>query len=165
MHYEDRITDELFDEEQDRLRAQRLDAEHLIARLSVTHDDIGATLDLALEIIGENLPGLYRRADDTIRRLVNQAIFAALYVRDEDITRAELAEPFAAVRCMWEQIRALDTRRVREMAGVSADPENAETPVPWGTEVSVASSISEKMVERTWRRANHSVVVSAALAM
>ncbi|HXN37743.1 MAG TPA: hypothetical protein VN892_06885 [Solirubrobacteraceae bacterium] len=58
--------------------------------------DIAATLDLSLEILCEDLPELYRRADDSIRRLINQAISNALFVCDETITDAELAEPFAA---------------------------------------------------------------------
>jgi hypothetical protein len=75
MHYEDRISSELFDDEQTRLRQRRQDAEALIARLNVDHDDVTATLDLALEILTEDLHELYQRADDTVRRLLNQALF------------------------------------------------------------------------------------------
>ena len=44
MHYEDRISGELFDDEQARIRERRKDAEELIARLSVRYEDIAATL-------------------------------------------------------------------------------------------------------------------------
>ena len=98
MHYEDRITGELFDDEQNRLRKQRQDAETLIARLNLGYQDAADTPDVALEILGEDLHDLYQRADDTIRRLLNQAIFKALYVCDETVTGAELTEPFAALR-------------------------------------------------------------------
>ena len=107
MHYEDRISGELFDAEQTRIRERRKDAEQLIARLSLRYDDIAATLDLALDILGEDLHELYHRADDQIRRLINQAIFNALFVCDETITDAELAEPFAALRALHDAIRGL----------------------------------------------------------
>lgn len=55
MHYEDRISAELFDDEQVRLRAQREDAEALTARLNLRYDDIVATFELALEILDEDL--------------------------------------------------------------------------------------------------------------
>lgn len=90
-----------------RIRERRQDAEALIGRLSVRYGDIAATLDLALEILNEDLHELYRRADDSIRRLINQAIFNALYVCDETITAAELAEPFAALRALHDAIRRL----------------------------------------------------------
>src|ERR1700677_2675383 len=67
MHYQERISGELFDDEQTRIRERRKDAEELIARLSVRHEDIAATLQLTLEILGEDLHELYGRADDTIR--------------------------------------------------------------------------------------------------
>jgi site-specific DNA recombinase len=49
MHYEDRISGELFDDEQKRLKAERQAAEALIGRLSAGHQDIADTLDLALD--------------------------------------------------------------------------------------------------------------------
>jgi site-specific DNA recombinase len=98
MHYEDRISSELFDDEQVSLRQRRQNAETLIERLGVGYQDVAETLDLALEIISEDLHGIYLRADDPIRRLINQAIFKALYLSDEEITRAELAEPFIQLR-------------------------------------------------------------------
>jgi len=107
MHYEERISGELFDSEQARIRERRHDAEALIARLSVRHEDITATLDLALEILGEDLHALYSRADDQVRRLINQAIYNALFICDETITEAELAEPFAALRDLHNAIRGL----------------------------------------------------------
>ena len=107
MHYQERISGELFDDEQANLRRERHDTEALIARLNLNYGDIEDTLDLALEIIGDDLHDLYQRADDTIRRLLNQAIFKALYVCDETIADAELAEPFAALRALHAAIRRL----------------------------------------------------------
>ncbi len=107
MHYEDRITDELFDDEQIRLRHRRQDAETLIDRLNLSFEDINETLDLALEILDEDLHDLYLRADDGIRRLINQAIFNALFVCDETITKADLAGPFAELRTFHNTLRGI----------------------------------------------------------
>ncbi len=132
MHYEERISGELFDAEQDRIRERRQDAEALIARLSISYDDITATLDVALEVLAEDLHDLYKRGDDVIRRLINQAIFNALFVCDETITDAELAEPFAALRALHDAIRR---------------PQDAKGPRPArGQEPFRVGSISEHLV-------------------
>jgi site-specific DNA recombinase len=152
MHYEDRISGELFDEEQARIRERRKDAEALIARLSVRHEDIAATLDLALEILCDDLHQLYRRADDSIRRLINQAIFKALYVCDEIITNAELAEPFAALRTLYDAIRALPSSarsQTERCQRCLRCPAKAEGPDPyWGREPFRVGSISKHLVRR-----------------
>ena len=152
MHYEDRISGELFDEEQARIRERRKDAEGLIARLSVRHDDIAATLDLALEILCDDLHELYRRADDNIRRLINQAIFKALYVCDETITEAELAEPFAALRALYDAIRHLPSNarsQTERCQGRQRCPAKAEGPDPYsGREPFRVGSISKHLVRR-----------------
>jgi site-specific DNA recombinase len=134
MHYEERISGELFDAEQDRIRERRQDAEALIARLSISYDDITATLDVALEILAEDLHDIYKRGDDTIRRLINQAIFNALFVCDETITDAELAEPFAALRALHDAIRRLPSGAVpqaeRRQRRRQRCPEDAKGPRP-----------------------------------
>jgi site-specific DNA recombinase len=134
MHYEDRISGELFDDEQARLQRERQDAEGLIARLNLRYDDIAATLDLALEILEEDLQALYLRADDTIRRLINQAIFNALFVCDETIAAAELAGPFAELRALHNAIRATSgSTPIPAPVEIAAttDAQYAEAPVPW----------------------------------
>jgi site-specific DNA recombinase len=150
MHYEERISGELFDEEQARIRERRKDAEELIARLSVRYEDIAATLELALEILGEDLHEMYRRADDQIRRLINQAIFKALFVCDETISEAEFTEPFAALRALHAAIRGLpasavplaERRRRRQRC-----PDNAKGPDPCrDRDLFRVGSISEALV-------------------
>ena len=150
MHYEDRITGELFDDEQNRLRQRRQDAETLIARLNLGYQDIAATLDLALEILGEDLYDLYQRADDTIRRLLNQAIFNALYVCDETITATELTGPFAALCDLRDAIHQLPSTTPYPAPAVIAStlPQDAKAPVPSGErELLDVGSISEVLVE------------------
>ena len=150
MHYEDRISAELFDDEQVRLRAQREDAEALTARLNLRYDDIVATFELALEILDEDLQDLYLRADDTIRGLINQAIFNAPFVCDETIVAAELAGPFAELHALHSAIRGIATTPIP--AAVEIVPTTAarhgEAPVPWLEREPLAiGSISEVMVE------------------
>jgi site-specific DNA recombinase len=148
MHYQERISGELFDEEQTRNR--RTDAEQLIARLSVRHEDITTTLDLALEIIGEDLQTLYQRAENSIRRLINQAIFNALYICDEEITDAELAEPFTALRSLQQTIHALPgsgTNQPERSRQRQRFPAKTESPDPHrGRDQFRAGSISEHLV-------------------
>jgi site-specific DNA recombinase len=151
MHYQERISGELFDDEQARIRSRRQDAEGVIARLSISYDDVTATLDLALEILGEDLHDLYRRGDDTIRRLINQAIFNALFVCDETISQAQLAEPFAELRALHNAIRGIpDTAPAKPTlarAAASAPPDDTEGPDPCrGREPFRGGSISNVLV-------------------
>jgi hypothetical protein len=130
MHYEDRVSSEFFDDEQTRLRQRRQDAEALIARLNVNHDDVTATLDLALEIVGEDLHDLYQRADDTVRRLLNQALFKALYVCEETITAAELTGPFAALYDLHKTRSTLSPAAPRTPRRPSSPARCPRTPKP-----------------------------------
>jgi site-specific DNA recombinase len=149
MHYEGRITDELFDDEQTRLRAQRQDAETLIERLNIGYQDVAETLDLALEIIGEDVHDLYLRANDTIRRLLNQAIFKALCVSDEEVVGAELTEPFIQLHDLDTAIRGVvdATTDIAPSAVVGASGPKAKVPDPWRDREPLAvGSISNVMV-------------------
>jgi site-specific DNA recombinase len=151
MHYEDRISGELFDNEQASLRRECQDAEAVIARLNVSYEDVLATLELALEIINDDLHDLYLRANDTIRRLINQAIFKALYVCDETITATELSGPFAELRALRDAIHGVVSASPRpELVRVlgSPRPQDAKTPAPSGERGSLGNgSISDVMVE------------------
>ena len=151
MHYADRITGELFDDEQARLRLRRQDAEALIARLNLSYGDIAEALDYALEIVSEDLHDLYLRADDRIRRLINQAIFNALYICDETVTAAELAGPFAELRDFYNALRGIVNATPNPTPATlvaSTLPQDAKTPVPWRERGSLdVGSISNVMVE------------------
>lgn len=60
---------------------------------------------------------LYRRCNDQQRRLLNQAIFHALYIEDEKITDSELHEPFAELHAIQRQrTSAADTQHTNEKA-------------------------------------------------
>jgi site-specific DNA recombinase len=149
MHYEDRITGELFDDEQTRLRHRRQDTEGLITRLNLGYKDAADTLDLALEILNEDLYDLYQQADDDIRRLLNQAIFKALYICDETIVNVELTKPVAQLRALRNAVHGTsDPQPATAVASTAA--EYAKTPVPRQERGSLdIGSISEVMVEPT----------------
>jgi site-specific DNA recombinase len=148
MHYEDRISGELFDDEQTRLQQRRQDAEALIVRLNLSYQDIAETLDLALEIVGDDLHDLYLRAEDNTRRLINQAIFKALHVCDETITAVELAGPFAELRNLSDAIHDTTPHPLSAAIAAELGARNAKTPVPWGDREPLdVGSISNVMVE------------------
>ena len=92
-HYADRISDSLYDEEQQRIAREREAAEAIILRLSVQFDDIEETLDLALGLT-EDIQAAYLKASPTVRRLFNQAIFERIEVENEEVADVSLAEPF-----------------------------------------------------------------------
>jgi site-specific DNA recombinase len=92
-HYQDRISDTLYDEEQQRIAAEREAAETIIARLSVRFGDIEETLDLALDLT-DDIQAAYAKASPTVRRLFNQAIFEWIKISSEEISDVSLAEPF-----------------------------------------------------------------------
>ncbi len=92
-HYQDRISDTLYDEEQQRIAAEREAAEAIIARLSVRFDDIEETLDLALDLT-DDIQAAYAKASPTVRRLFNQAIFEWIKVSSEEVSEVSLTEPF-----------------------------------------------------------------------
>jgi site-specific DNA recombinase len=91
-YYSDRVSPELFDEEQARIKREREQAEGIVARLSVQFDDIERTLDLALTLVTDVSDG-YRRAHPHVRRLLNQALFEGIDISEEDVDGARLAQP------------------------------------------------------------------------
>ncbi len=149
MHYEERISGELFDEEQARPRRERQGAETLIARFSLQYEDIAATLELALGILSRDLQDVYARANDTIRRLLNQALFEALWVSDEEVVADQPAEPFASVQGFQAALEAEGGHRSRA-AGLARGPGKTKAPAPWeGAKALVIGSINEEMVGST----------------
>jgi hypothetical protein len=84
----------------------------LQGRLADTASDLTERtrlVDLALTFM-EAPQAMYLRCDDHQRRLLNQALFHALYVEDDKITGHELKEPFAGLEVVeqaWSAERAL----------------------------------------------------------
>ena len=92
-HYEGRVSDKLYKEEQFRIAGEREAAETILARLSLRFDDIEETLALALDLTND-IQAAYIKASPTIRRLLNGAIFEWIKISAEDVADAALAAPF-----------------------------------------------------------------------
>ena len=92
-HYEDRVSRELFAEEEQRIRRQRIAAEATIARLQVDDDVLLGTLDEALGMT-DRIQTAYCRANPIQRRLFNQSLFEAIWIDNEDVACSQLATPF-----------------------------------------------------------------------
>ncbi len=131
-HYQDRISDKLYDKEQHRIAAERQAAEAIIERLSVRFDDVEETLDLALGLT-DDIQAAYLKASPTVRRLFNQAIFEWIKIGSEEVTDVSLAEPFS-------DLLASDLLNEPDL------PENDKTPDRAGQGFLVAGSITREMV-------------------
>lgn len=93
-HYADNISDELFAEEQQRIRRERVAAEQRQVELQVDHGRTLERLDVALGLT-DRIQAAYMMAAPQTRRLFNQAIFARIWIDRERVSDIELASPFA----------------------------------------------------------------------
>ncbi len=86
--YNGNVAEEVLAAEQQRIDAERAEARRWAT--AVTHDavEIKEALDEALKLLTD--PHIrYREADQEARRLLNQALFEKLYIRDEDVAEAK----------------------------------------------------------------------------
>ena len=167
-HFEDGISSELFKEELAQLQREREGAEGVLERLSVRHEDIQDTLDVGLSILGEDIGQLYLQSDDTIRRIINQAIFEALYICDDDIVGTQFKPEVAQIQSIAIALEAasgvyadalgLDpgqadrqapTAVLAALAAADAGEETDKAPDSWAESgANVLSSIRTQMVAR-----------------
>ncbi len=149
-HYADDISEELFAEEQARIKRERADTEAIMGRLTVDHDRLLETLALTLQLASYDLQDLYLRATPQIRRLMNQAIFEAIWLSHDEVGRARLAAPLHEARELADAIaaaKAAARRPVARHAAVQAsDPENRKAP-DLGSEALDGGWIRTEMVE------------------
>jgi site-specific DNA recombinase len=92
-HYADQVSDDLFGEEQARIRRERADAEQTIATLDVEHQRVLEGLDAAIELL-QDMQLAYLQAEPNERRLLNQAFFERIEVVDEKVVGFRFADPF-----------------------------------------------------------------------
>ena len=118
-HYNDHISPELFAEEQERIRRERIAAEKRQTELQVDHDQVLERLDVALSLT-DQVQAAYLMAAPNTRRLFNQAIFERIWIKRETIADIELASPFA-------DLLAEDLTRDIAHAAAGRAPEGAET--------------------------------------
>jgi site-specific DNA recombinase len=110
-HYEGRVSDKLYKDEQFRIAGEREAAEAILARLSLHFEDIDETLDLALDLTND-IQAVYIKASPTIRRLLNGAIFEQIRISAEDVVEVVLAEPFRDLLAddLLDRLRAIENR-------------------------------------------------------
>ncbi len=160
--YKSGISDDIFDEELARIQREREQSKHVLNGLNIRYEDIQATLGVGLDILADGIDELYLRADDTMRRLMNQAIFQAIWVCDEDVIGSQLTPEFAAITSIATGIEQAavayaatlpepEGARARPSAVLAAlmAPSQEEAPDPTGeTGASVLGLIRTQMVAR-----------------
>jgi site-specific DNA recombinase len=149
-HYDNHISEELFGEEEARIRSERVAAQSTVNRLSGEYDLALANLDKALSLT-EYIQAAYDLAPPHIRRLFNQAFFEKLLVTGEDDITGVLAEP-------WDKLLGLGLTNAlahteqtpdrlpaepERMFAAIGSPDNDRTPDPERTE----GSITRRLVE------------------
>lgn len=121
-HYADQVSEELFAEEQSRIRRERAGATKQIESLSYDHERVLAALDRALELT-DDIQRAYCLSGPQERRLFNQGIFKRLEIVSEEVTEAERAEPFAQLARLsqgWD--RGTRTERMTEVKAKTPSP-------------------------------------------
>jgi site-specific DNA recombinase len=89
----------------DKLRDIARERRRLEGRLDTANADLtdsAQLVNVGLALL-EQPDQLYRRSNDQQRRLLNQAIFHAIYIEDEKITGGDLREPFAELHAIQRQ--------------------------------------------------------------
>jgi site-specific DNA recombinase len=146
-HYGDQVSEELFAEEQARIRQERVAAKKRIDELEVGHDQVLKTLDLALAMT-DDIQAAYVQAKPQERRLLNQGRFERIEIDGEKVVSDQEAEPFGQLKHLgegWSQT-------------IYVPPSKAKTPDPLAR---VGSLNVESLVElggfeppTSWVRSN-----------
>lgn len=97
-HYDDKVSEELFGEEQTRIRKERIAAKRRIEALSVDHDVALKNLAKALDLLSEETQTAYLLASPDERRLLNQGLTKRFEIKDEEVVADVEADRFAELR-------------------------------------------------------------------
>ena len=127
-HYADAIQPSLIKREQDRSSADLAQITRRIDAHFGDYADARAHLDDALDLLA-NCADIYRRCDDTNRRLCNQAFFTKVFIDEDNELRVEHNRPFEML---------LDPKVNANALTWAADADNART----STNVSVGKGSS-----------------------
>jgi site-specific DNA recombinase len=153
--YKNEVSEELYSEEAARMKRERLDAEAIMARLTIRHETLTEFLALVLKLASYDLHFLYLCAKPYTRRLMNQAIFEAIWITDDDESHSQLASPFKEVLEIDAALTAA-IQKIKDKNAINPDDritvgigggENDEAPDPWEESEDFAlGSISASMV-------------------
>jgi site-specific DNA recombinase len=90
LFYKGNIAEEVLEAEQTRIESERAKAHHWAKVAAHDAGEIMRALEEALTLL--NHPRVpYQQAPPEVRRIINQSLFEALYIRDESITEAKPA--------------------------------------------------------------------------
>lgn len=150
-YYADQISEEFFAEEAERIKVERADAAAIVDRLNVGHQELRDFLALALTLAASDLYDLYLRANPHVRRLMNQALFEAIWVWDENETHSELASPFKQIHAIAKAQRRIG-QQDRSLEGLETadDPEPFER-IPVG--VGATEAKNDEVPDSYWEEA------------
>jgi site-specific DNA recombinase len=99
LFYRDKITDELFEQEQTRIATELTDARRTLAAVQSQYAEGQRIVELALDL-ARDCQHAYQTADPPTRRLFNQVFFTKIFIDAMDgptptVAGTELASPFA----------------------------------------------------------------------
>ncbi len=94
-HYNDAIPLDLLKSEQQKIAKELSHIDHEIKMHNTTFEQISANLKLTLDIV-ENCGEAYRNGSDTIKKLMNQAIFEKFYISNGENTEFSVDVTFRA---------------------------------------------------------------------
>ena len=95
-HLDGAIPVDLLKEEQDRIADEMAQAQRQLNATDVDWNTVETNLTLALGLVSD-CKQAYRRGGPRVRRRYNQAFWDAIYVDDDGVSYARLAEPFSQV--------------------------------------------------------------------
>ena len=101
LYYQDLVTMDVFEREQDRLKAERRAAKHLQDTATAQLDEVQEALELALSRINRPYE-VYREGTELERRVMNSAIFERIEIgEDGEITKTTLTPVYQALSA-WQ---------------------------------------------------------------
>lgn len=113
-HYNDAIPLDLLKSEQQKIAKQLTAIDHQVKAYDYTFSAVIERLDDAIELIAD-CGSTYRMANDKMKKLMNQAIFARLLVGTDGTVTAEFAEPFnMLVEPVKDKLAQLNSSRDNE---------------------------------------------------
>jgi site-specific DNA recombinase len=131
-HYKDELSEEFFSEEAARIKKERVDAKAILARLTIRHEELGRFLAMVLRVVSYDLHDLYLRAAPHIRRLMNQAIFEAIWIADDEEIRSDLASPVKEAHAIKDDVYDETKRSIRSIQSKARKRRDSDGLVPVG---------------------------------
>jgi site-specific DNA recombinase len=120
-HYDGHVDGEVLAAEQARIRDERATAQKWASAAAQDGDEIVEALDEALRLL-DSAASLYFQATPYVRRLLNHALFVALYVVDEEIGYADPVPWVAALQVLGRSAEARPVSRPRQAVSCNSDP-------------------------------------------